>query len=122
VRCVIADDSSIVRDRVQAYLRAAGHEVVGKGTNGKEGYELCKQHRPDIAIFDVSMPVMNGDVAALRVITEKLAKHVIIASSQTQVATLDQVVAAGCKVISKPFFQDKFTMALDKIIADGAAV
>lgn len=118
MRCVVSDDSMIVRDRVKAYLRAAGHTVVGMAANGKEGYDMCVRHRPDIAIFDISMPVMNGDVAAMRVKAENLAKYVVIASSQTQLATLADVISAGCKVISKPFFQDKFAMAIAKIIAE----
>ncbi|HEY6289311.1 MAG TPA: response regulator [Nitrospiraceae bacterium] len=119
MRCVIADDSKITRDRVKAYLQVAGHETVGAAANGKEALDMCRLHLPDIAILDISMPVMNGDIAGMHIIREKLARFVIIASSQMQAATVDQVTDAGCKVISKPFRQEKFLSLLAKIVADG---
>ena len=118
MRIVVSDDSQIVRDRVKAYCKAAGHEVVGIGKNGKEGYDLCAELRPDIAIFDVSMPVMNGDVAAMAVKSEGFAKYVVLASSQIQAATLSPVLKAGISMISKPFAQDKFTLELSAIISN----
>lgn len=117
MRCVIADDSMVIRPRLKAYLNAAGHQVVGVATNGKEGYDMCKLHKPEIAIFDVSMPVMNGDDAALRVKREGLAKFIIIASSQVQAATLDNLRRDGIHIISKPYFQDKLITQLARIIA-----
>jgi CheY-like chemotaxis protein len=116
MRAVVADDSSIVRDRVGAYLTFAGHVVVGSVANGKEAYEMCLRERPDIAIFDVSMPVMNGDVAGMRVMKERLARFVILASSQVQEATLAPALAAGCHVIAKPFYREKFVRELAEII------
>jgi DNA-binding NarL/FixJ family response regulator len=116
-KCVIADDSGIVRDKVKAFLQKHGYEVVGSAKNGQEAYELCLTHRPMIAVFDVSMPIMNGDVAGMKVKQEGLANFVVIASSQTQIATLDRVLAAGCHVISKPFYEDKFILAIDRIVA-----
>lgn len=116
-KAVLADDSMIVRDRVKAYLILAGYDVVGMGKNGLEGYELCAKYRPDVAIFDVSMPVMNGDVAAIKVKAEKLARHVIVASSQIQDATLGPVLEAGCYTIAKPFYQEKFILNLRDIVS-----
>jgi DNA-binding NarL/FixJ family response regulator len=117
MRCVIADDSVITRSRVRSYLESAGHQVVGVAKNGKEGYELCVQQRPDIAIFDIAMPVMAGDVAGLKVRAERLVPFVFICSSQMQAATIDRIKAAGCHIISKPFKHDKFVGAIEAAIS-----
>lgn len=113
---VLADDSVIVRDRVKAYLRFAGYEVLATCKNGREALEACAEFKPDVAIFDISMPVMNGDAAALEVKSKELATHVIVATSQIQNATLNSLKEAGIGIIEKPFFQDKFVNRLRAIV------
>lgn len=56
---IVEDDQSfayIVRFGLQ---RIGGYEILVAG-NGKEGYEMWREHRPDIIMADVEMPVMNG--------------------------------------------------------------
>lgn len=120
MRCVVADDSGIVLARVEAYLKRGGHEVVGLARNGQVAYDLCKSLRPQIAIFDVSMPVMTGDIAAMKVKAESLAQYVIIASLQMQAATIEPTRAAGCHVIAKPFAEEKFLRELGLILGGAA--
>lgn len=117
---VLADDSIIVRDRVKAYLRFAGYDVLAACKNGREAVDACKEHKPDVAVLDISMPVMNGDAAALEIQRANLAKHVVVATSQIQDATLAPIHEAGIGVIAKPFYQDKFVKEL-RAIVDGDA-
>jgi AmiR/NasT family two-component response regulator len=49
-------------------LREAGYDVVGEATNGQEAIELAENLRPDIAILDVKMPVLDGISAAEKII------------------------------------------------------
>lgn len=68
MRFVIADDMHTPRMVLTRILTEAGHEVVGAGKNGSEAVELIQQHKPDAAIFDISMPGgMMGDEAARKV-------------------------------------------------------
>lgn len=56
---IVEDDESfayIVRFGLQ---RIGGYEILVAG-NGKEGYEMWREHQPDIIMADVEMPVMNG--------------------------------------------------------------
>ena len=55
--------------------------IVGEAANGREAIEAVEQHRPDIVLLDVSMPVMNGFEAA-RVLRERLPETRIIFASQ----------------------------------------
>ncbi len=68
IRVVIADDHAVVRQGTRELL---GHEpdieVVGEAANGEEAVRVVCQMRPDVAILDIAMPVLNG-IEATRII------------------------------------------------------
>src|SRR5437879_1035065 len=62
---LIADDYAVVRRGLRALLEAQpGWRVVGEADNGRQAAEQCTLLRPDVAILDISMPVLNGLDAA----------------------------------------------------------
>ena len=56
---LIVDDERLICDLLRAVLGRQGHEVI-TASNGKEGLELFKQHRPRFTLLDLRMPEMNG--------------------------------------------------------------
>ena len=61
LRVFIADDSVLVRERLQARLaELEGVELVGQSGNAPEAIEAMRQLRPDVAILDIRMPGGNG--------------------------------------------------------------
>ncbi len=67
IRILIADDHSVVRSGLRMLLdRTEGFLVIAEAANGEEAVRLSKDMKPDVAILDISMPVMNG-VDATRV-------------------------------------------------------
>ncbi len=68
IRILIADDHNVVRSGLRMLLdRTEGFIVVGEAADGEEAVRLTRDMKPDVAILDISMPVMNG-VEAARVI------------------------------------------------------
>jgi DNA-binding NarL/FixJ family response regulator len=65
-RVVIIEDHTLVRQSLVKTLEAEeGFEVVGEAGRGDEGLELIRQHKPDLAILDITMPGGNGlEIAA----------------------------------------------------------
>ena len=59
IKVIIVDDDHIFRMLLKEMLTAKGYEVV-EAVNGKDGFEKIKSEKPALAIFDVSMPEMNG--------------------------------------------------------------
>lgn len=57
---IIADDHPLLLKGLSDFLVEKGYNVVGRGTNGKEAYNLITEHEPDIAILDIQMPVLSG--------------------------------------------------------------
>ena len=61
---VIIDDNAVVRKTVGNAFLEDGFKSFAEAEDGAEGIEVVKQVRPDLAIVDLSMPVMNGLQAA----------------------------------------------------------
>ena len=58
---VIADDSSLLRDRIKRLLNSINNNfVVYEAENGVEAFQLIREKEPDLAILDIRMPEMNG--------------------------------------------------------------
>jgi DNA-binding NarL/FixJ family response regulator len=67
IRVLLADDEVIVRTGVKAILAAAPDiEVVAEAGDGREALELARAHRPEVALLDIRMPVLDGLAAAAR--------------------------------------------------------
>jgi two-component system, NarL family, response regulator LiaR len=61
IRILLADDHVMVREGTRRILeKEADLKVVGEASDGRETVTLAEQEHPDIAIVDISMPVMNG--------------------------------------------------------------
>lgn len=65
IRVLLADDEGMVRAGVSAILATdPGIEVVAEAADGRQAVELARAHRPDIAMLDIRMPVLDGLAAA----------------------------------------------------------
>ena len=61
IRVVLADDQALIRTGLRALLDAEDDiEVVAEGTDGAEAVHLAAEHRPDVVLMDIQMPVMDG--------------------------------------------------------------
>jgi two-component system response regulator NreC len=64
IRVFLADDHELVRQGLKALLEREGFQVVGEASNGQEALRLVPDARPDVAVLDISMPILNGLDAA----------------------------------------------------------
>jgi DNA-binding NarL/FixJ family response regulator len=66
LRVLLADDDALIRTAIDAILRPVdGIELVAQAADGRSAVEMTVRHRPDVALLDIQMPVMDG-LAALR--------------------------------------------------------
>ncbi|GAB3425047.1 response regulator transcription factor [Flindersiella endophytica] len=68
MRVLLADDQALIRAGFRSLLTAEDDiSVVGEAADGAQCVELARQHRPDVALVDVQMPVMDGIEATRRI-------------------------------------------------------
>lgn len=61
IRVLVADDQTIIRTGLRIILNAQpGIEVVGEAADGREAVRLARELRPDVCLFDIRMPVLDG--------------------------------------------------------------
>src|SRR5258707_6853611 len=70
IRVLIGDDHTVVREGLLLLLEGRPDLVVlGEASNGREAGDLWKEHRPDVTLLALHMPVLDG-VGALKQIRE----------------------------------------------------
>jgi len=79
IRVIIADDHKFVREGTRELLqREKDMEVVGEAGDGEETVRLVKELKPDVAIVDIAMPVLNGIEATKQIKTISPGTAVLI--------------------------------------------
>ena len=79
IRVLIADDHPVVRAGLSAVIAEQSDlELVAEAENGATAVALFREHRPDVALMDLRMPVMDG-VEAIRTITTEFPDARILA-------------------------------------------
>jgi DNA-binding NarL/FixJ family response regulator len=98
LRILIADDHEIVRKGVRDVIEAhPGWEVVGEAADGQNALDLALREKPDVAVLDVSLPVMNG-VALTRRLKQECPKiNVLLFTMHDDDETVSNGLAAGAR-------------------------
>ncbi len=96
------DDSSFMRNRIAAIVKADGHEVL-EAENGLKGLQKALSERPDCILLDLIMPVVNG-VKFLNTLREKqVTIPVIVVTADVQKSVRQQCLQLGVSAfINKP--------------------
>ncbi|MGQ7787932.1 response regulator [Nesterenkonia sp. K-15-9-6] len=102
IRVLIADDQDIVRTGLTMLLNAQpGIEVVGAATDGRHAVRLARQLRPDVCLFDIRMPLMDGIEATRRLAGPDVADPLPIVVITT--FDLDEYVHGALKAGARGF-------------------
>jgi two-component system NarL family response regulator len=98
IRCMIADDHTVVRDGLAAILdQEADLMVVARASNGREALELFRLHRPHVTVMDLRMPEMDGIAATRAIRAEFPQARIIIFTTYNDEENVYQAVRAGVR-------------------------
>jgi two-component system, response regulator PdtaR len=100
-RILVAEDETLIRMDLVEMLIEAGYDVVAQASNGEEAIALAKEFKPDLAILDVKMPVLDGISAAETIIS---IAPVLMLTAFSQKELVDRARDAGVMAyVVKPF-------------------
>ena len=100
-RILVAEDETLIRMDLVEVLQDAGYEVVAQASNGQEAIDFANEHKPDLAILDVKMPVLDGISAAEKIIS---VSPVLMLTAFSQKDLIDRANDAGAMAyVVKPF-------------------
>jgi response regulator NasT len=100
---VIAEDEVLIRMDLKEMLTEEGYHVVGEAGDGKAAIELATEHRPDLVILDVKMPVLDGIAAAEAIARDRIAP-VVMLTAFSQRDLVERARDAGAMAyLVKPF-------------------
>ncbi|WP_424531722.1 response regulator transcription factor [Sphaerisporangium viridialbum] len=96
IRVVLAEDQAMVRGALASLLGLEPDiEVVGEAANGEEAVAVALSARPDIALLDIEMPLMDGIAAAARICQEVPGCRVMILTTFGRPGYLRRAMEAG---------------------------
>ena len=115
VRIVVAEDEALIRMDLVEMLGEAGYLIVAQASDGAEAITLVAEHKPDLAILDVKMPILDGISAAEEIIA---TCPVLMLTAFSQRELVDRARDAGVMAyVLKPFTINDLVPAIEIAIS-----
>ncbi|EEH64088.1 response regulator receiver domain protein [Gleimia coleocanis DSM 15436] len=102
-RVIVAEDEGLIRLDIVETLKSAGFDVIAECDNGEAAVEKALELEPDLCVFDVKMPKMDGITAAEKILKE-LSCAVVMLTAFSQTELVERARDAGAMAyVVKPF-------------------
>lgn len=120
MRVVLADDHETVREGLKAlFLRHSQWMICGEAKNGQEAVDLVADLQPELVVLDLSMPVMNGIQAAVKIRQLSPNTKIVMLSLHTSAYSAEEAFRAGVSVyITKSEAGGELMRAVDALFSD----
>ena len=117
LRVLIADDVMETRRSTRLMLTLIPEaRVVAIAHNGRQAVDLAREHKPDIALMDVSMPEMDGVSAIEQMVKENPGMGCIVISAERDNDTLRRAMSVGAKgYLLKPTTSEEFVATFRRV-------
>jgi DNA-binding NarL/FixJ family response regulator len=96
-RVLLADDHSLIRQALRALLEKQGFHVVAEASDGQEALRSVEKTQPDVAILDISMPILNGVDAARELVKSSAKTRVILLTQHNEDQYVTEALRAGVR-------------------------
>ena len=109
IRIMVIDDQAVVRQGFVALINTvADMEVIAEGINGQQAIELYRQHKPDVTLIDLRMPVVGGVQAIATIRREFPEARLIVLTTYDGDEDIYRSLQAGAKgyLLKDMFFEE----------------
>jgi AmiR/NasT family two-component response regulator len=114
MRVLIAEDDPVIALALAERVRSLGHEPLGPVGDGEEAVAAAKERAPDLYLFDVDMPALDGLAAAARLAGEGLRRPVVVVTGVDDPGLVDRSIGSGVGAyLTKPVDTRELQAALE---------
>lgn len=124
LQVLIADDHAILREGLALLINGQDDmAVVAQAANGREAVELAVRHRPQVAVLDVSMPILGGVAATEQILGACPGTRVIALTRHSDLAYVRRLLQAGaCGYVLKKSAADALIDAIRTVAKGGTYI
>jgi two-component system, response regulator PdtaR len=113
LKVLVAEDDPLIALALAERVRSLGHEPIGPARDGLHALELARTTGPDLYLFDVEMPNMDGLEAAARLSAEGLRRPVVIVTGVEDDSIVERSIATGVSAyLTKPIETRELSAAI----------
>jgi response regulator NasT len=103
MRVLIAEDDPLIALGLAERLRSLGHDPIGPACDGAEAIELAKANLPDLYLFDIEMPHVDGLEAARQLAGDGFRRPVVVVTGVDDPSLIERSIANGVSAyLTKP--------------------
>jgi NarL family two-component system response regulator LiaR len=119
IRVVLSDDHAIVRAGIRQFLEQTKDiKVIAESGDGKQACDEIKKEKPDVAILDIQMPILNGIQVTEWIRSQKMTTGVLILTAYNDLPYIKAVIRAGANgYVLKTASPDEIISAVRDVFA-----
>jgi two-component system, response regulator PdtaR len=103
MRVLVAEDDPVVALGLSERLRSLGHDPIGPVSDGEQAVAEAKASLPDLYLFDIEMPTLDGLAAAVLLAGEGFRRPVVIVTGVDDPGLVERSIASGVSAyLTKP--------------------
>ena len=109
IRIIVIDDQAVVRQGFAALINTVPDmSVIAEGTNGQQAIDLYREHKPDVMLIDLRMPVLSGVEAIAAIRREFPGARMIVLTTYDGDEDIYRSLQAGAQgyLLKDVFFED----------------
>ena len=114
MRVLVAEDDPVIALGLVERLRTLGHEAVGPVSDGARAVALAQEALPDVYLFDIEMPNLDGLDAAARLAAEGLRRPAVVITGVDDPSLVERSIANGVSAyLTKPIDSRELKAAIE---------
>jgi AmiR/NasT family two-component response regulator len=114
MRVLVAEDDPVIALGLAERLRALGHEPIGPVNDGEQAVATAKQSGPDLYLFDIEMPNLDGLAAAAQLAQEGFRRPVVVITGVDDPSLVERSIASGVSAyLTKPIDARELEAAIE---------